>query len=94
MLQLKPSMPYDKSAAAGDGAGWGVGGWILTENFMAKLGNVFGGRFGFFLHHDGGARGTSGCIGLRSGKDMRAIKELLVRAQQQGQESDLLEVRY
>ncbi len=49
MLQLKPSMPYDKSAAAGDGAGWGVGGWILTENFMAKLGNVFGGRFGFFF---------------------------------------------
>ena len=36
-LTLKPSMPYDKSNAQGDGRGWGIGGWILTENVFAKL---------------------------------------------------------
>jgi len=51
-LFLKADMPYDKSKAAGDGAGWGEGGWILTEHVFAKMGNLFGGRFGFFLHHD------------------------------------------
>lgn len=93
-LHLKVNMPYDKSKAAGDGAGWGEGGWILTEYFIAKLGNLFGGRFGFFLHHDGGARGTSGCIGLKSDKDMRKLRNILIKAQTQGQKSVLIEVKY
>ncbi len=93
-LFLKIDMPYDKSKSAGDGAGWGEGGWILTEHIFAKMGNLFGGRFGFFLHHDGGARGTSGCIGLKNGKDMIELKSILTKAQTQGQESVLIEIKY
>jgi hypothetical protein len=85
-------MPYDKTAA--DSGGWGEGGWILTEHFMAKLGNLFGGRFGFFLHNDGGAPGTSGCIGVKSVPDMQALKRRLIAAQAGGQESVLIEVKY
>ena len=93
-LILKANMPYDKSQSAGDGAGWGEGGWILTEHFMAKVGNLFGGRFGFFLHHDGGNRGTSGCIGLKMAEDMKQLKNMLIKAQAQGQKSVLIEVVY
>jgi hypothetical protein len=67
-LGLKVGMAYDRTSA--NGAGWGVGGWLLTEHFMAKLGNVFGGRFGFYLHNDGDPPGTSGCIGVKSALDM------------------------
>jgi hypothetical protein len=42
---------------------------------LGKLGNYFGGRYGFFLHHDGGAIGTSGCIGLKKAKDMKELKK-------------------
>ena len=93
-LPLKQDMPFDKSKAAGDSPGWGVGGWILKENFFAKLGNVFGGRFGFFLHHDGGARGTAGCIGLKYAKNMIELKQILVKAQLNGQESVRIDVKY
>ena len=93
-LSLKADMPYDKSKAAGDGAGWGEGGWILTEHLLAKMGNLFGGRFGFFIHHDGGSRGTSGCIGLNNEKDFKALKDFLVKAQVQGQKSVLIKVKY
>ncbi len=93
-LALKAGMPYDKSKAAGDGAGWGEGGWILTEHLIAKMGNIFGGRFGFFLHHDGGSRGTSGCIGLNNEKDFKTLKAFLVKAQTQGQKSVLIQVKY
>jgi LysM repeat protein len=94
VLPLNPNMPYDKSKAAGDGAGWGEGGWILTESFFGKLDNYFGGRYGFFLHHDGGARGTSGCIGLKKAEDMKRLKILLQRAQTKGQKSVPIEVKY
>jgi LysM repeat protein len=93
-LHLKKNMPFDKSRAGGDPAGWGVGGWYLTEHFTAKLGNWFGGRYGFFLHHDGGARGTSGCIGIKNGKDIKELRNLLIKAQKQGQSSVLIEVKY
>jgi len=91
-LALKSGMPYDKTAA--DSPGWGEGGWFLAEDWWGKLGNVFGGRSGFFLHHDGGSRGTSGCIGLKSGSDIKALKRLLTAAQEKGQESVPVEVRY
>ncbi len=94
VLPLKPNMPYDKSEAAGDGAGWGEGGWILTESFFGKVGNYFGGRYGFFLHHDGGNRGTSGCIGLKKAEDMKKLKNILQRAQMKGQKSVPIEVTY
>ncbi len=94
VLPLKPNMPYDKSNASGDGAGWGEGGWILTESFFGKIGNYFGGRYGFFLHHDGGAKGTSGCIGLKKATDMKSLKNLLQRAQMKGQKSVPIEVKY
>ncbi len=94
VLPLKLNMPYDKSKAAGDGAGWGEGGWILTESFFAKLGNYFGGRYGFFLHHDGGSRGTSGCIGLKKAEDMKMLKNMLQRAHTKGQKSVPIEVKY
>ncbi|SHO55570.1 LysM peptidoglycan-binding domain-containing protein [Vibrio quintilis] len=93
-LKLKLNMPYDKSKAAGDGAGWGEGGWILTESLTGKLDNFFGGRYGFFLHHDGGAKGTSGCIGIRKAKDMKQLKALLSRAQMKGQQIVPIEVKY
>ncbi|MBD1558023.1 LysM peptidoglycan-binding domain-containing protein [Vibrio sp. S9_S30] len=94
LLPLRSNMPYDKSNSAGDGAGWGEGGWILTESFIGKLGNFFGGRFGFFLHHDGGSRGTAGCIGLKNAKDIRQLKGLLQKAQKKGQKSVPIEVDY
>jgi len=93
-LPLKQGMSYDKSYAAGDGLGWGEGGWILAEHFWAKVGNIFGGRFGFFLHHDGGARGTSGCIGLKNGEDLKGIKQMLINAHLKGQKSVLVDVKY
>lgn len=93
-LQLKKNMPFDKSATAGDGAGWGEGGWLLTENTVAKLGNLFGGRFGFFIHHDGGNRGTSGCIGLKYGHKIQALKILLLKAQIEGQTEVDVIVKY
>ncbi len=93
-LKLKPNMPYDKSKAKGDGAGWGEGGWILTEHFWAKAGNYFGGRFGFFIHHDGGARGTSGCIGLKYANDMKKLKAILIKAYANEQKTVLVQVRY
>jgi L,D-peptidoglycan transpeptidase YkuD (ErfK/YbiS/YcfS/YnhG family) len=61
---------------------------------LGKLGNYFGGRYGFFLHHDGGAIGTSGCIGLKKAKDMKELKNLLQRAQMKGQKSVPIEVKY
>ncbi|WP_133512146.1 LysM peptidoglycan-binding domain-containing protein [Candidatus Thiosymbion oneisti] len=93
-LRLKLNMPYDKSVAAGDLRGWGEGGWILEESFWAKLDNLWGGRFGFFLHHDGGNPGTGGCIGLKNAKDMKKLKNMLIRAQTLGQKSVPIEVRY
>lgn len=93
-LSLKPQMPYDKSAKQGGGPGWGEGGWILTEHFLAKVGNIFGGRFGFFLHHDGGNKGTSRCIGISSRSDFKSLRQLLLNAQKSGQKSVLIEVAY
>ncbi|MGD9170176.1 MAG: LysM peptidoglycan-binding domain-containing protein [Candidatus Thiodiazotropha sp.] len=93
-LPLKKNMPFDKSSEADDPPGWGVGGWYLKENFTAKVGNWFGGRHGFFLHHDGGSRGTSGCIGLKHGKDIKELRKYLKKAQEKGQDSVLVEVEY
>ncbi len=93
-LPLRPGMPYDKSKAAGDGAGWGEGGWMLVEHLWAKLGNIFGGRFGFFLHHDGGAVGTSGCIGLKQSEDIVKLKIILIKAQSKGQNIVPVKVKY
>jgi len=88
-------MPYDKSKAAGDGAGWGEGGWILTEHLLGKNWEIYLVEgLVFLLHHDGGSRGTSGCIGLNNEKDFKALKDFLVKAQAQGQESVLIKVKY
>ncbi|MCB2262469.1 MAG: LysM peptidoglycan-binding domain-containing protein [Candidatus Thiosymbion ectosymbiont of Robbea hypermnestra] len=93
-LRLKPNMPYDKSVATGDDRGWGEGGWILQEGFLARLDDWWGGRSGFFLHHDGNPPGTGGCIGLRNAKDMRKLRAMLIRARMLGQRSVLIRVRY
>jgi LysM repeat protein len=93
-LSLKPTMPVQKSKIAGDGDGWGLGGWILTESFWGKVGNVFGGRFGFFLHHDGYEPGTSGCIGIREEEDFIRLRSMLVAAEIAGQKVVPIEVKY
>jgi len=94
ILPLKTGMPYDKSRAQGSGDGWGEGGWRLKENFWAKVDNYFGGRSGFFLHHDGGSRGTSGCIGLKNSGDMKKLRNIISKAQKQGQKQIPIEVKY
>lgn|GEM_PF-5021726 len=72
----------------------GEGGWFLQEAFFARLDNWWGGRFDFFLHHDGGNPGTGGCIGLKNAKGMKKLKNMLIRAHTLGQKSVLIEVRY
>lgn len=90
-LSLKPNMPYDKSKAKGDGAGWGEGGWKLEEiGFWARL----TGRFGFYLHHDGGQRGTGGCIGLKNAYDVRRLKRIFSNAEKSGQRTVMVRVKY
>jgi len=93
-LPLVSGMPFDKSASSGDGAGWGVGGWWLREGTLAWLDNYFGGRSGFFLHHDGGSAGTSGCVGIVSGNDMKRLRQILINAQQAGQKAVKVKVTY
>ncbi|WP_257450546.1 LysM peptidoglycan-binding domain-containing protein [Archangium lipolyticum] len=91
-LKLTKTMSFQKTSA--DGQGWGVGGWRLNEDLSGRWDNLFGGRSGFFLHHDGGQRGTSGCIGVKSGTDIERIKKLLIEAHKNGQESVNVEVDY
>jgi LysM repeat protein len=91
-LTLTKTMSFQKTPA--DGAGWGVGGWRLNEDFSGRWDNLFGGRSGFFLHHDGGQRGTSGCIGVQSGTHLEKIKKILIEAHKNGQESVNVEVDY
>jgi peptidoglycan hydrolase-like protein with peptidoglycan-binding domain len=93
-LPLRPGMPYDKSAASTGNAGWGEGGWLLSEGFWDKMGNFFGGRSGFFLHHDGGNPGTSGCVGIKTAADFLEVKRLLVDAQTRGQTKLKIKVDY
>lgn len=88
-LPLTPTMPFDKSFAEGDAAGWGEGGWLLKERWWNRL----GGRFGFFLHHDGGSRGTAGCIGVETGA-VAKIQRLLIDAHNNGQAEVWIEVQY
>lgn len=91
-LTLTSTMSYQKTSA--DGAGWGFGGWRLNEDWSGRLDNLWGGRSGFFLHHDGGQRGTSGCIGVQSGPDLEKIKKLLIAAHKNGQTSVNVKVDY
>ncbi len=88
-LPLSERMKFDRS-----GRGWGRGGWLLKETFFGRVDNYFGGRSGFFLHHDGGHPGTSGCVGLLRGKDIIALQALLRRAYRDGQRELTLDVRY
>ncbi|MEA3437572.1 MAG: hypothetical protein U9R43_13965 [Thermodesulfobacteriota bacterium] len=98
-LRLRPGMPFQKS-----GGGWGVGGWsIYPDNFIRRnLGflevrhdiDIPGIRGGFFLHHDGGADGTAGCIGLVRGEHMRDLKARLSAYQKIGFETIEIEVQY
>jgi len=67
------------------GKGWGVGGWLLKESFLGRLDDFFGGRSGFFLHHDGGNPGTAGCIGVKRGKNLMNIRGILQDAYAEGQ---------
>lgn len=89
-LNLSQEMTYDKTKSDGDGAGWGVGGWLLKETFW----NSLGGRNEFFLHHDGGNPGTAGCIGIVHGNDVRAIRRLLRQAYDNGQRKVVITVGY
>ncbi len=66
----------------------------MTENFWGKVGNIFGGRFGFFLHHDGSIPGTSGCIGIREEEDFIRLRSMLVTAEISGQKAVHIEVKY
>jgi LysM repeat protein len=91
-LTLTKTMSFDKTPS--DGAGWGVGGWRLNEGLLGRFDDIFGGRSGFFLHHDGGQRGTGGCIGVQSGANMEKIKKLLIEAHRNGQRSVDVEVDY
>ncbi len=105
-LRLRPGMRYDKSHVHNDNlhvrtvrdepstAGWGEGGWLLTESLFGQLDIYLGGRHGFFLHHDGGNRGTSGCIGLEKAGDIKNLRHRLQRAQMKGQQTVLIEVKY
>lgn len=88
-LSLTANMNYLKT-----GAGWGVGGWPLEESGLDWVGNFFGGRYGFFLHDDGGSRGTGGCIGVQSSADMGKLKSLLMEAYAQGQREVTVKVDY
>jgi murein DD-endopeptidase MepM/ murein hydrolase activator NlpD len=91
-LTLTKTMSFQKTSA--DGQGWGVGGWRLNEDLSGRWDNLFGGRSGFFLHHDGGQQGTGGCIGVKSGTDIERIKKILIEAHKNGQESVNVEVDY
>ena len=81
-LRLKKNIPFEKS-----GGGWGVGGWsIYPIDPLVKLLGTLEGKYdidlplirsGFFLHHDGGADGTAGCIGIRHGTDINKIRRKL-----------------
>jgi len=42
----------------------------------------------------GGDYRTSGCIGLKSRKDMKQLKNILIRSQKKGQQKILIEVKY
>lgn len=88
-LPLTATMSYDKTGAR-HGRGWGVGAWLLKETWYNRL----GGRDGFFLHHDGGSPGTSGCIGLLQGGDLRAVRERLRLAFARGQREVAIHVAY
>lgn len=88
-LVLTEGMKYTKS-----GGGWGVGAWPLKEGVMGRLNDYFGGRFGFYLHDDGNAPGTSGCIGVQSSADMEKIQNLLIKAYKQGQREVTVKVEY
>ena len=88
-LGLTETMRFDKK-----GGGWGRGGWLLKETFFGRLNDYFGGRSGFFLHHDGGFPGTSGCVGLLRGRDIIALQALLRRAYADGQRVVTLIVHY
>lgn len=91
-LPLSSTMSYQKTSA--DSPGWGIGGWRLNEDLSGRWDNLFGGRSGFFLHHDGGQRGTSGCIGVVSGSNVEKIRALLIGAHKNGQTSVNVEVDY
>jgi len=79
-LPLTNDMAFQKT-----GGGWGVGGWLLKESFFGRVNDFFGGRSGFFLHHDGGSPGTAGCIGVKRGSDITQIRGLLQDAYANGQ---------
>ncbi len=69
----------------------GEDGWKLEEiGFWAR----HTGRFGFYLHHDGGYRSTVGCIGLKSARDMRKLKRILTNVKKSGQNTVLIRVKY
>jgi len=65
------------------------GGWILQEAFFARLDNLWGRRFGFFLHHGGGNPSTGGCIGLENAKDMGELKNILGQGSHAGAEKHI-----
>lgn len=92
-LELKAKMPFDRVGTE-DGRGWGDGGWRLQESILGRLDNYFGGRRGFFLHHDGGSAGTAGCIGIKKGRDLRSLQGLLIKAHSVGQSDVEIMVEY
>ena len=104
-LNLTGEMKYEKTRA--DGEGWGVGGWRLRNattlgralsGLDAKLKkrgiDMPGARSGFFLHHDGGTKGTSGCIGLSKELDMKSLRAEFQKLYKQGHRRVDILVRY
>jgi hypothetical protein len=91
-LPVKAGMPFDKTSR--DGAGWGLGGWKLGTSILQDLSIYFGGRGGFFLHHDGGSPGTAGCIGIIKPGDFKKLRQLLIEAGQAGQDKVDVHVIY
>jgi len=94
-LKLTKSMKYEKSEALGDGRGWGEGGWWLDEGTFDRHLNPFSSdRSEFFLHHDGGSEGTSGCVGVKHSSDIRQIKAMLISAYRNGQRTVKVTIDY
>jgi LysM repeat protein len=89
-LILVKGVPFDKR-----GGGWGLGGWLLHSGFFRKMAAKFGlARSGFFLHHDGGNDGTSGCIGIKTKEETQVIWDALKKYQKAGQKSIVVKVEY
>lgn len=99
-IELRKDVPRDQT-----GGGYGWGGWILkpSSSILKAVGWLESGkkkidvpffRSGFYLHHDYGNDGTSGCVGISRESDTIKVWGLLKEYQMRGHSKIDLIIQY